>query len=328
MEFWLVFKHSIKQGILMKEKIHTLWCILKLTFEEFGKDKASTMAAAQAYFTVFALPPLLILLAMFLGLFLDDATIQSQIQHQAGLIGGQTASSNIQAIFSNAQALEDKSWWAVLISLGILIFSATSIFSELQNSLNTIWGVEIKPEAGFSTVIMSRVLGFGLILGLGALILLSMFTDIVLALGQNFLAERLGLTGWVVLFKILSFGLSFGLLTAGFSAIFWLLPDVKSRFSDFIIGSLFTSGLFTLSRFGLSLFLTYIDVGSAYGAAGTLMVFLFFISVSMQLFFLGAEFTEIYARSRCNALLPGRNAQWLPGRPRETERVIPAQDIK
>lgn len=310
----------------MKEKLQHIWCVLKQTFQEFGKDNASTMAAAQAYFTVFALPPLL-LLAMLLGLFLDDATIQKQVLNQVTMFGGASAADTIKGIFANAQTLEDKGWIAGLISFGVLIFSATNIFIQLQASLDVIWGVEVKPDAGIRRTIMSRVLGFCLILGMGALVVVSMLADVVLSLGQNFVAERLGLTSWVVLFKAISFGVSFGLLTLVFAVAFWFLPDIKVKFRDVIAGALFTSGLFTVSRFALSLYLSHSDVGSAYGAAGSLMVLLFFVFVSMQLFFLGAEFTEIYARSRGDVVKPDSMAQWLPGRPRDSERVLPAEPM-
>jgi membrane protein len=301
--------------------LKNLWLILKLSVEEFSKDRASNMAAAQAYFTVFALPPLLIILAMLLGIFLDNATIQAQIHHQAQLLGGINAAETVQNIFKNAQSLDYKNWLAGSVSLGILLYGSTNFFAELQTSLNTIWGVEIKPEAGLRSLVISRFLGFGLIMGLGGLVLLSMFIDLVLVLVQNFLAEKLGLVGWVLLFKWLSFGLSYALMTAGFAILFWFLPDVKSKFRDVIVGSLFTSALFSLSRFGLGFFLSYINVGSAYGAAGTLMIFLFFIFISMQLFFFGAEFTEIYARSRGNHMFPSKRARWLPGRPRKSESL-------
>ncbi len=306
----------------MKEKLMDVWCVFKLTFQEFGKDKASQMAAAQAYFTIFALPPLLILLAMLLGVFLDDATIQKQILNQAHVLGGDAAVGTIKDIFANAKAQENNSFWAGLISIGILIYSATNIFAQLQDSLDTIWGVELKPDVGIQKTIFNRLLGLGLILSLAFVVVVSMISDIALALVQNFIAERMGLSEYVFLFKLLSFGLSFTLLTLVFAAVFSFLPDVKIKFKDVLAGALFTSALFAVSRFALSLYFSYSDVGSAFGAAGSMMVFLFFIFVSMQLFFLGAEFTEIYARSQGHAFQLHEDAQWLPGRPRETETVI------
>lgn len=306
----------------MKDKVMNVWCVFKLTFDEFNKDKASQMAAAQAYFTIFALPPLLILLAMLLGFFLDDATIQKQILNQAHALGGEAASGSIKEIFANAKAQEGNSFWAGLISVGILVFSATNIFAQLQSSLDTIWGVELKPDVGIKKTIFNRLLGLGLIISLAFVVVVSMISDVALALVQNFVAERLGLSEYVFMFKLASFALSFSLLTIVFGATFMFLPDVKIKFKDVLAGALFTSALFALSRFALSIYLTYSDIGSAFGAAGSLMVFLFFIFISMQLFFLGAEFTEIYARSRGNAFQLHEDAQWLPGRPRATETVL------
>ena len=303
----------------MKRKLKHFWWVLKQTFFEFNKDKASIMAAAQAYFTVFALPPMLLLLGMMLGVFLDGVLIQQQIKAQAHIIGGDAAVNAVQTIFENLHQAEHQGLLAGLVSFGVLLFSATNLFTQLQDSLDTIWGVEVKPDAGIKRTLLNRLIGFALILGLGALVVLSMASDLVLALAQNFIADRLGLIQYVVLFKALSFGISFGLLTLAFAITFSFLPDLKIKLRDVLAGALFTSLLFSLSRIGLSLYLTHSDLGSAYGTAGSLMVFLFFIFISMQLFFLGAEFTEVYARSQGDAFVPDKHAQWLPGRPRETE---------
>lgn len=293
--------------------------VLKQTLQEFGHDRASNMAAGQAYFVVFALPPLILLLGLLLGLFLEGSVIQAQIKHQASLLGGTAASNIVQLIFENVHQQEKQGLIPALVSLGALLMGATGIFTQLQDNLNTIWGVEIKPEVGLRHMLFNRLIGFGLIISVGFLVVVSMISDIGLALVQNFLAEKLGLSPYIVLFKGLSFVVSFCLLALVFGLIFSFLPDVHVRFRDVFAGALFTSALFSLSRIALSLYLTHVDVGSAYGAAGSIMVFLFFIFISMQLFFLGAEFTEVYARTRGDGFKLAHDARWLPGRPRTTE---------
>lgn len=302
--------------------------MLKQTFQEFSQDKAGNMAAGQAYFIVFSLPPLVLLLGLILGFFIENTVIQEQIKHQAGFIGGSAAVNMVQLIFDNVKQQERHGLIPALVSIGALLMGATGIFTQLQDNLNTIWGVEIKPEVGLRHMVFNRVLGFGLILAMGFLVVVSMVSDIGLALVQNFIAERLGLTQYVIIFKLASFVISFALLSLVFGLIFSFLPDVKIKLRDVIAGALFTSALFTISRFALSLYLTHVDVGSSYGAAGSVMVFLFFIYISMQLFFLGAEFTEVYTRTRGDGFVLDADARWLPGRPRQNEVALDTADPK
>ena len=213
--------------------------------------------------------------------------------------------------------------FAALISVGVLIFSATNVFAQMQDSLNTIWGVSIRPEVNIKVMLLSRVWSFGLILALGFLVVVLLFVDVIIALLQNTLGSQLNILETLHFYKLTSLGISFVLLTLILAVTFKVLPDVLIRWRDVWVGSFFTAILLSLSRYLIGFYLSSSNLGSAYGAAGSTIIFLFWLYLNIQLFLLGAEFTESFAREFGAAVKPSKYAVWLPGH----EKEVPSERI-
>lgn len=292
-----------------------IWAVLKYTFQEYNNDKIGVYGAALAFFAIFALPPLLVLLVSMLGWFIDPNTVQLQILGQIRAAGGAGSAEVVRTILENARRPDSSNSFALLFSVGMLIFSATGVFVQLQDALDTAWGVRPNPKAGWKLLLQSRALSFGLIGCLGFLVVVLLLADLALAVIENAVGARMGILQELQAFKLASLGISFLLLTGILAVVFKVLPDVKVRWQDVLAGSLFTALLLSLSKYAISWYLGSNDMGSAYGAAGSMIVFLFWLYLNIQLFLLGAEFTEAYAHEFGRPIRPDRHAIWLPGKP-------------
>lgn len=288
---------------------------LKTVTVETGKacieDKISQRGAALAFFTIFALPPLLVLLVIILGFFLEDTNIQRRILVEAKLAGGQSVADVVRTIFKNANQPQDSNLFAVTVSLAMLSFSATNLFAQLQDTLNAIWGVRVRPGIGIKALIQSRVLSFVLILALGLLVIIMVLLDVGLALVYNTVSAQLGWLEDIHFYKYLSLSISLGLLIVVLASIFKVLPDVHVSWKDVFVGACITALLLSFSKFVISYYLSHSNLGSAYGAAGSTILFLFWTYLNIQIFLVGAEITEIYAHNYGSAITPRSYACWL-----------------
>jgi membrane protein len=284
-----------------------MWRLLKETVEEWNKDKASKLAAALAYYTVFALAPLLILIIAIAGIVLGDDAARGEISRQLqGLIGSEGANFIESAIQNANQPGSDAGIIASIISIVVLLFGATGVFTELQDSLNTVWEVAPKPDLGFWQFIRNRVLSFGMVLGIAFLLLVSLVVSAVLS-GLNTYMSGL-LPGVDSLWQLVNLVISLGAITLLFAMIFKFLPDVKIGWSDVWIGAFITALLFTLGKFLIGLYLGNSSFTSSYGAAGSLVIVLTWVYYSAQILFFGAEFTQVYARRYGSQIVPNKYA--------------------
>ncbi len=290
-----------------------IFAVLKSTVTEFSKDNASQHGAALSFFTVFALPPLLVLLVMLLSLFIDGSRVEAQIMEQVRLAGGQTSADVVKTILENANKPGQSNTFAALVSLGVLAFSASNVFAQLQNTLNTVWGVKVNPKVGLKAMLQTRLLSFGLILSTGFMVIVLLLVDIVIAVLQNTIGAQLGILEDLYFFKLTSLGISLFLLTGVLATVFKVLPDIKVRWRDVFAGAAFTAVLLSISKFVISWYLSTSNMGSAYGAAGSTIIFLFWLYLNIQIFLLGAEFTESYAREFGSGMQPDKYAVWRDG---------------
>lgn len=293
-----------------QQLVRLIW----LTIQAFMANKNSSHGAALAFFTLFALPPLLVLLVLIVSLVVDNSTVQAQVLIEVRKIGGQTGVDVIRTILENATRPDGGNQFAALISLGMLIFSASNIFAQLQDTLNTIWGVRLRPESNIQGMVISRLLSFVLILGLCVLMMVLLLVDVTLALVQNFLSGRYLWLDQLQPFQTLGNLISFAVLTGIFAMLFKVMPDIRIAWRDVMVGSVVTALLMTLSRVLIGWYLSSSSLGTAYGAAGSTIVFLFWIYLMNQVFLFGAEFTEVYAREYGSPFQPRSYARWLPGR--------------
>ena len=278
--------------------------LLKETFAEWNKDKASRLAAALSYYTVFSLAPLLIIAIAIAGSVFGEEAAKGEIITQIQGLVGREGAEVIQTAIENASKSEEEGSIASLISIGVLIFGASGVFAELQDALNTVWEVESKPELGIVAFIRKRILSFTMILGIGFLLLVSLVISAVLA-GINHYTNQL-LPGFDPLWQIVNFIVSFAVITLLFAMIYKFLPDVKITWGDVSIGAAMTALLFVFGKFLIGLYLGNSSFSSTYGAAGSIVIILVWAYYSAQILFFGAEFTQVYARRYGSQILPDR----------------------
>lgn len=281
-----------------------MWRLLKETVQEWQQDKASRLAAALAYYTVFSLAPLLVLVIAIAGSIFGTESARNQLTSQIqGLVGSSGAEVVTSALENASQPGANQGVIASAISIALLIFGASGVFVQLQDSLNTIWNVEPKPGQGIVYFIQKRLLSFSMILVIGFLLLVSLVVSTALAAFSGFLNQGLAGLSW-----LLNFVISIGLITLLFAAIFKYLPDAKIGWKDVTVGAFITALLFNLGKYLLGLYLGNSSFASTYGAAGSLVVLLAWIYYSAQILFFGAEFTQVYARRFGSRIMPDKHA--------------------
>jgi membrane protein len=283
------------------------WNIIKATYSQWSSDKASQLAAALAFYTALSIAPLLVLIIAIVGFFWGQEAAQGQLVGQLRSLMGPEAAQFTETAIANADK-PTTGGIASLLSLAILLWGSTNVFTQLQDSLNTIWNVEPKAGRGLMAVIRERLLSFGMVLGIGFLLLVSLVLSTVLSTLSSSFNNLLPGFDW--LWQLLSYLISFGIMTLLFALIFKVLPDVQLAWKDVWIGGLITAILFTIGQFALSFYLG--NQGSAYGVAGSLVVFLLWVYYSAQILFFGAEFTQVYATQFGAGIEPAANAVLKP----------------
>ena len=295
---------------MMRLTIKTIFKLLKETFQEWQQDKVSRLAAALAYYTVFSITPLLVIAIAIAGAVFGQEAAKGEIVDQInGLVGDQGAKA-IEVALANADR-PDISGAASLISIAILLLGASGVFAQLQDALNTIWNIQAKPNSGIWEFIRKRLLSFGMVLAIGFLLLVSLVVSAALSgIGK---LELSILPGFTFIWQIVNFTISFSFIALLFALIYKYLPDAKIKWDDVIVGAIITALLFTLGKFVIGLYLGRGSLGSAYGAAGSLVIFLAWVYYSAQILLFGAEFTQVYARKFGKNITPNRHAQYMEG---------------
>lgn len=266
--------------------------LIRQTFADWSEDKASRLAAALAYYTIFSIPPLLIIVIAIAAQVFERSLVQQQIVSQITGLVGQTGAEAIEAILENASEPED-SLLAATVSIITLLLGASGVFGQLHDALNTIWEVQPKPGRGLLGTLKDRFFSFTMVLGVGFLLLVSLIVSTLLQAFNELVSAAL--PSFLFVAQILNFLVSFSVITVLFALIYKVVPDVKVAWRDVAVGSLVTAFLFTVGKWAIGLYLGNSAPGSTYGAAGSLIVLLLWVYYSAQILFLGAEFTQVYA---------------------------------
>ena len=278
--------------ILKKVTLKGIWEVLKNSFKGFSEHNITKLSASLAYYTVFSLGPLLIMIIFLCGIFFGREAVEGTIYGQIEGFVGHDAALQLQSIIKNAAV--GKGTMAAIIGGITLLIGATTIFADIQDSINSIWGLKVKPKAGWFKLVKTRLLSFGVIGSLGFLLLVSLgVTALIEALTNRLKAHFPDVT--VVLFYILNLVITFAVITSLFAVIFKVLPDAKVKLRDVIAGAIATAILFMLGKFAISFYISKSAVGSTYGAAGSLVVLLVWIYYSSMILYFGAAFTKAYA---------------------------------
>lgn len=249
-----------------KLSLKTTWDLVKKTFSGYSDDNVSKLSGSLAYATVFSMGPLLVVIISLCGLFLGRDAIEGKIYGQIEHFVGHDTAIQLQEIIKNA-FIAGKGKIAIIIGGIALLVGATGVFSEIQDSINIIWGLKPKPKRGWLKMLQNRFLSFSVIIGLGFLLLVSLsITTLIEGLSNHLKAMYPNVA--VVIFYVLNLLITLGITTLIFAVIFKVLPDARIRWRDVIAGALTTAILFMLGKFGISFYISKSNVGSTYGAAG------------------------------------------------------------
>lgn len=280
--------------------------LVKQTVSEWIDQGVSRMGAALAFYTLFAMAPLFVIVLAIAGVWFGEEAARRELFSQVSGLVGSAGGEAIQALVSAANKPKTGAWAAV-IAVATLFVGATGVFVQLQDALNSIWGVRRVPGRGLRNFIKDRLLSFALIVGIGFLLLVSLVVSAGLSALGKFMVGLLPEQGTI--WQGINFVVSFGVITLLFAMIFKVLPDVKIAWRDVWIGAILTALLFNLGKFLLGLYLGRSSVTSAYGAAGSLVIVLLWVYYSAQILFFGAKFTQIYSTKHGSRLEPAPGAR-------------------
>jgi membrane protein len=292
-------------------KLHTYWLILKESANGFIDDKVLKLSASLAYYTIFSVAPMLIVIIFFCDLFLGKEAVEGTLYTQIrGMVGDQAA-IQVQQMIRNATLSRDMSW-ATIIGFVTLVIGATGVFAEIQDSINTIWRLKTKPKKGkgLLNMVLNRLQSFSLVVSMGFILLVSLVVNgLIEILNKNL--ERLFPEITVVLMYVLNMTITFVVISTLFAVIFKVLPDARIRWKDVIVGSITTAILFMLGKFGIGIYLGASKIGSTYGAAGSIVIILLWVYYSAAILYFGAEFTRAYVQHFGARIYPNEYAVWV-----------------
>jgi membrane protein len=281
-------------GAAVRRTVGHIVPLAKETLTEFQRHKAHWLAAAIAYFTIFAIAPLIIVVVEIAGFFLGQhEAVLSRLYGYISSSAGASAAHGIQAIVAATFSQQKAGLLAQIIGWAVFIVAAAGLFASLQEALNTIWDVTPEKKT-FLETIKGRVLSFGMVLGITFLLLVSLGVNAVLTIASHAMAHVI--PGFPTLAKLLEFGVSFAMVTALFALLFEYLPERRIAWPDVWLGAAASAFLFVIGQFLLGWYLGRAGFSSGYGAFGGLIVFLIWAYYSAQIMLFGAEFTRVYAR--------------------------------
>ena len=294
----------------MKKKIKSVYTYIKQVFTEFVEDDILKYSASLAYYTVFSLAPLLIIIISVCGALFGKEAIQGQIYGQIKGLVGVDAAIQIQDTIKNIH-LTGSSVFASIVSIIILLIGATGIFGEVQDSLNKIWGLRMKKNRiSWWRVVINRLLSFSIIISIGFIMMVSLLLNALVSAFGNFLARYFSEFS-VIMVEIIDNVLAFIITTFLFSLMFKVLPDAKIKWKDVLIGGFITALFFTLGKLAIGYYLGSRNLATIYGAAGSIMIIMVWVYYSSVILYLGAEFTKVYAKMYGGKIYPNEYAVWI-----------------
>ena len=290
----------------MANFLKKVWLLIRETVHKFQDNDPVVYAAAIAFFTVFSLPSVLIIIVRILSSFVSKDEIQQNIAEQIESLIGPASSEEIINIIEN-RALQSGGVLITIVGIFFLLFSSTVIFAFLQKALNAIWGVKPKPEKGALKFAKDRLLSFSIIIILGFLMLVSLALEAILSFARDYL-ESLFSSYTVYVMDVTNYFIALVVISGIFALIFKFLPDAKIRWRDVLVGALVTGLLFTLGKFLIGLLLSNTNITSTYGAAGSLAGILVWVFYSSIIVLIGAMFTRVYAANIGKEIEPKKHS--------------------
>ena len=293
----------------MTSKIKTYFSLLKSAASEFSLDNATKLSASLAYYTVFSIGPLLLVIVTVAGIFFKPSDITLNVYNQMKSLIGKDGAEQVQLILTNISGQSSTTLLGI-IGLIILISGATGVFIEIQTSINYIWSIRAKPKKGWLKFLTDRLLSFSLILGIGFLLIVSLLVNALMDALTGRLVHFFGDAN-VILFKIISVIVLFCVISVLFAVIYKVLPDAKIYWKDSFVGATFTGLLFLIGKFLIGVYLGNSKLGATYGTAASIIVLLSWVYYSAIILYFGAEFTKVYALKLGKGIQPYKNAVFI-----------------
>ncbi|MGF2411991.1 YihY/virulence factor BrkB family protein [Ferruginibacter sp.] len=294
----------------MKFSIKDTWSILKQSFIDFIDNKVLKLSAALAFYTIFSLPAMLIIIIAVSDVFYGRAAIEGTLYHQISNFVGTDAALQIQEAIRGA-ALSQSSYFATIVGIITLLFGATSVFSEIQDSINYIWKLKSKPKgSGFLKMVVNRLLSFSLVISLGFLLLVSLLINGLMDMLITRLTVMFPELTVIVVYAV-NIIITFGITALLFAMIFKVLPDARIQWKHVRAGAFTTAILFMVGKFLIGYYLGHSKLSSTYGAAGSVIVMLLWVYYSAMILYFGAVFTHVYAVYTGSMIYPSNYAVWV-----------------
>lgn len=288
-------------------RIKDIPSLVKETYKDWVDDEPFDQSAIVAYYSIFSLPALLIIIVTIAGIAFGQKAVQDQISSQIGGMIGPDSAKDIQGMIASSYQ-QGNSGIALVIGVATLLFGATGVFIALQKALNRIWEVKINPDkSGLKMLIRARAVSFGVVLTIGFLLLISLVITAALTALSGWVEERMP-DFFLYIFYVVDFLISISIITLLFAMLFRFLPDVNIEWKSVWTGAVITALLFVIGKYALALYFGNAEPGSTYGAAGSIILILLWVFYSCLIMFFGAEFTQVYARRYGHRVEPNENA--------------------
>jgi membrane protein len=303
----MAIKHHYMINVIQHSK--DLWQITKKTTVAWLKADPFRQSAIIAYYAIFSIPALLVIIITCAGFAFGKEAVQGEISNQIGSVIGHDNAKQVEEMIAKA-GMQKSSVWATIISIVTLILGSTGVFSQLQVSINQIWEVKVTAKKKWLKTIKDRLFSFGLVLSICFLLLVSLLLTAFLEAFSGWIKAHLP-DFMLVVFQLLNFVISFGAITTLFAMMFKILPDAHIQWKDVIIGSIATGLLFILGKFLLGIYFGKVHPASTYGAAGSVILLMLWVSYSCMILFFGAEFTKQFAVHFGRKIIPAKDAELI-----------------
>jgi membrane protein len=287
-------------------KKYTVFEILIDSIKALGKNDSATFAASTAFYTIFSLPALLIIILNIASVILNEETVKEELLAQVTKMMGEESATTVNGVIENV-AISGQTFYAQVIGISILVFSATTVFISLQNGINHIWHIRSKPEKGLLKFVINRVLSFSMVASIGFLLLVSLLADAFIVIFLNYFSSIFD-SETLRLASVINFLVTQSIFVLVFGLMYKILPDAKVKWKDVWLGAFVTMILFGFGKYLIGLYMGNADVGSYYGTAGSLVVVLIWVYYSVVIFLFGAQLTYFIAESVGGHVTPIKEA--------------------
>lgn len=292
------------------KKLKTIWEILRDTYKDWSARDLGSNAASLAYNAIFSIPGLLIIIIWFAGIFFGEEAVRGEITRFFGSMMGRETGESVEDMVVSGM-VDKQNFFMKVVGIATLIFGATTLFTQLQKSLNQLWDVVATPKKAWQKYILTRASSLGLILVIAFLLLITLLLSSFIGVANEWIVRKMGLET-VYLMNFINIGLGFIITMALFAAMFKILPDVEIEWRSVWVGAFVTTLLFTAGKYILTYYFEVANPSSAFGAAGTIILLMLWVNYSCQIIFFGAGFTKVYAKKMGHNMKPSPHAKWNP----------------